>query len=153
MMSELILQRLSHDDKATQGELILDGEHLAYTLENRPPRVPGVKEPGRSRIPAGTYPLGLRDEGGFFNRYTERWNWHGPMVEIHLTGWKWVLFHVGNYHFNTDGCVLVGSDLGTHAEHGLSVWRSGAAYARTYPELLDIARQGGSLSVRDEVAS
>ncbi|MAC38201.1 MAG: hypothetical protein CMH93_01530 [Oceanicaulis sp.] len=150
-MPELVLQRLEHDDRATLGELMLDGRRLCYTLENRPPRQPGVKEPGDSRIPAGDWALGLREEGGFYNRHRARWPWHGPMVEILLPGWQWVLFHTGNYHTDTAGCVLTGESYGD-SDRGLAVWQSRVAYVRVYPELLDLARQGGRLIVRDEVA-
>lgn len=152
-MPDLILQRLKHDENATQGELILRGQHLCYTLENRPPRTPGVKEPGLSRIPAGVHRLGLRGVGKFYNRYTKRWAWHGPMVEILLPGWQYVLFHCGNYHDQTDGCVLVGSELGAHADKGLAVWASRPAYARAYPDLLGLARRGADFEVRDEAGA
>tara|TARA_R110002073_G_scaffold120601_1_gene262629 strand:- start:7036 stop:7512 length:477 start_codon:yes stop_codon:yes gene_type:complete len=151
VMPDLILQRLRHDDLATQGELMLDGVRLGYTLENRPPLEPGIKEPGRSRIPAGTWPLGLRYEGGFHQKYTARWPWHEAMVEIKLPGWQFVLFHVGNYHTDTAGCVLLGASLGRHETKGLAVWSSREAYARVYPALLACAEAGGALIVRDEV--
>ena len=74
------------------------------------------------------------------------------MVEILLPGWQWVLFHTGNYHTDTAGCVLVGESYGD-SDRGLAVWRSRRAYVRVYPELLALARQGGALDVRDEVAA
>lgn len=148
-MAELVLQRQRFDAHATLGELTLDGERLCYTLEDRPPRTPGVKEPGVSRIPAGTHPLGLRTEGGFHQRYTAKWDWHGPMVEILLDGWKWVLFHTGNYHTDSEGCVLVGESPGEH-EGALCVWKSTTAYTRIYPALLAHAQSGGTLILRDE---
>ena len=149
----LVLQRLEHDDHATLGELMLDGRRICCTLENRPPRVPGVKEKGLSRIPAGVHRLGLRSVGRFYDQYTKRWAWHGPMVEILLPGWTAVLFHLGNYYFETEGCVLPGSEPGRHAEHGLAVWRSGEAYARAYPDLLKLGRRSADFEVRDEVAA
>lgn len=149
-MNSLILKRLLHDDHATQGELWLNGERICYTLENRPPLEPGIKEPGRSRIPAGTWPLSLRYEGGFHQKYTARWPWHEAMVEIKLPGWQYVLFHIGNYHTDTAGCVLVGSSLGRHETKGLAVWASSDAYARVYPALLAFAADGGALTLVDE---
>jgi len=150
MPQTLVLQRIRHDDQATQGNLYLAGKRLCSTLENRPPKTPGVKEPGSSRIPEGRWQLRLRAEGGFYQRYTKRWAWHGAMVEIVLPGWKHVLFHVGNYAENTDGCVLVGKTLGEHEEEGLAVWASREAYEEVYPTLLSLASEGGFLEVRDE---
>lgn len=148
----LVLQRERQDANATQGSLLLDGQLLCRTLENRAPVRPGVKEPGQSRIPAGTWQLGLRCTGGFFNRYTARWDWHGPMVEVLLPGWKYVLFHVGNYHYNTDGCVLVGESFLRHPSAGLAVGQSRAAYERVYPQLRALAEAGAALTVKDEQA-
>ena len=147
----LVLQRLKHDDKATQGELYLDGALICRTLENRPPVVPGVKEPGESRIPAGRYPLRLRTEGGFFTRYTRKWAWHGAMAEIVIPGWQYVLFHIGNYHKDTAGCILVGESHGQSDQYGLAVWRSTAAYRRVYSALMGFGESRDILSVRDEL--
>lgn len=149
-MTRLVLQRLRYDDGATQGNLILDGHLLCRTLENRPPRIPGLKEPGKSRIPEGDWPLRTRAEGGFFQRYTKTWDWHGPMVEVVLPGWKYILFHVGNYNENTDGCILVGETHGSTRDRGYVVWNSSKAYARIYPKLLELAEKGVLLSIRDE---
>ena len=71
------------------------------------------------------------------------------MIEIDLPGWDAVLFHIGNYHTNTAGCVLLGSAAG-ESEHGLSVWRSTEAYMRAYPTLLSVAQSGGCLIVKNE---
>jgi hypothetical protein len=151
MASVLVLKRRRHDDRATQGELWLAGERICYTLENRPPLEPGIKEPGRSRIPAGVWPLSLRYEGGFHRRYTQKYAWHEAMIEIKLPGWQYVLFHIGNYHSDTAGCVLVGSTLGESETKGLAVWSSGDAYARVYPLLLGLAEAGAVLTVVDEL--
>jgi len=154
-MSDLLLRRLRHDDHATLGRLaVINNEggwtDIAWTLENRPPREPGVKEPGLSRIPAGTHALGLRGTGGFYNRYTERYDWHGPMVDILLPGWKYVLFHIGNYHRDTDGCILVGDSPGVEHDGTLAVWKSAMAYRRVYPALRTIAEAGGTIMIEDE---
>ena len=146
-MSNLELIRFETDDHATLGELVRDGVRLCYTLENRPPKVEGVKEPGKSRIPPGTYPLIARTIGGFHQRYTERWDWHGPMIEIQLEGWDAVLFHCGNTHHDTAGCVLLGESYGDTAA-GLTIFRSRAAYEAVYPVLTDAAMSGGRLVVR-----
>lgn len=148
-MTTLRLRRIEQDDHATLGDLFFGDKLIAYTLENRAPKVAGIKEPGKSRIPAGTYSLGLRQEGGFYNRYTKRWDWHGPMVEILLPGWQYVLIHCGNYHTDTDGCILVGESYGD-SDRGLAVWKSRTAYRDIYPSLLEHARHGGTITIEDE---
>ncbi|TGY87369.1 hypothetical protein E5163_14975 [Marinicauda algicola] len=146
---DLLLVRLRHDHAATLGELHFHGARLCYTLEDRPPKIPGVKEPGQSRIPAGRWPLRLRAEGGFHARYTARWDWHREMVEIVLPGWKYVLFHVGNTHEDTQGCILTGSAPAVF-DGALAVSRSAAAYEAVYPTLRERARAGGFLTILDE---
>lgn len=149
---DLILERLRHDAHATLGRLYLGGLFLCFTLENRPPRIPGVKEPGRSRIPAGRYPLTLRRVGNFHSDYQDRFPWHEAMVEIELPGWDAVLFHIGNYHRDTAGCVLVGERAGKDVEgdSALTVWGSAAAYEDVYPALYKHAKAGGFITVQDE---
>jgi hypothetical protein len=157
-MPDLLLQRREHDGHATLGRLHAPDNHggwrpIAWTLENRPPRQPGVKEAGKSRIPAGEHRLGLRAVGGFYERYTNRWpSWHGPMVEVLLPGWKYVLFHTGNYHRHTDGCILVGDDHGRDlsGDGALAVWKSRMAYQRIYPFLLTVGRAVGTIRIEDE---
>lgn len=150
---QLVLQRLRHDARATQGELMLGDERLCYMLENRPPRVAGVKEPGLSRIPAGVYPLRVRRHGRFYFDYKSRWRWFDGIAEILLPGWSDVLIHIGNYHKDTRGCPLTGTSLGEHAEFGLCVWGSSEAYARSYRDVIERAARGESIDIRDEVAA
>lgn len=153
-MADLILNRLQHDDFATVGALFLGDERLCFTLENRPPRIPGVKEPGKSRIPAGTHGLSLRGVGGFYTRYTNRWPWHREMVEIDVVdpdaSWRYVLFHVGNFARNTKGCVLLGETRGVSEDDQLMVGRSRVAYRKHYATLLEAAKSGARLIITDE---
>lgn len=149
---DIILERLKHDAHATLGRLYHGPFLLCYTLENRPPKIPGMKEPGRSRIPAGRYPLTLRRVGNFHSDYQDRFPWHEAMIEIELPGWDAVLFHIGNYHRDTAGCVLTGEQPGKDAEGdgSLTVWGSRAAYEDAYPKLLAHAKAGGTVTVQDE---
>ena len=54
---------------------------LAYTLEDEQR---DVKVYGETRIPAGTYKLKLREEGGFHNKYLARYgaDWHHGMIWV-----------------------------------------------------------------------
>lgn len=154
MGADIILERLRHDAHATLGRLYHGPLFLCFTLENRPPTVVGVKEPGLSRIPAGRYPLTIRREGRFHGRYKRRFPWHLGMIEIVLPGWEAVLVHIGNRHTDTAGCVLVGEQAGQdHGRDGaLAVWNSLAAYEAVYPALYAAAEAGGYITVQDEVS-
>ena len=146
---DIILTRTRADGLATLGTLY-DGVHfLAHTLElpdrNNTPRI--------SRIPAGRWPLRPRSWGGFYEDYVRRFSWHGPMVEIApVPGRSAILFHIGNFHRDTKGCVLVGETWGYDTAHdgALKVVGSVAAYERVYPALIDAAEAGRFVTVIDE---
>lgn len=149
-MTDLLLTRLESDGNATLGELhALPGPHfLCFTLE--PPW--RNNEPGRSCIPVGQWPLRLRGEGDFHARYTARWPaWHREMIEVVVPGRTFILFHTGNTHYHTDGCILVGEQKGYDTTEGadgaLAVWASRDAYREIYPVLHKIADEGGQLHV------
>ena len=148
-MTDLLLIRQKADGMATQGELHLMPApgFLCYTLE-LPWR---NNERGRSCIPVGKHPLRLRGEGGFYERYTERWDWHREMIEIKVPDRTFILFHVGNTHHQSDGCILVGEQKGYDTTEGadgaLAVWASRDAYRDTYPILHKCAANGAHLHV------
>jgi hypothetical protein len=109
---------------------------LLYKVKNKTKELIGLiiedekrkaKVPGKTRIEAGTYELRLRQEGGLYNKYKAKsgifskgminvvdvgapeGNW-----EIHESDgdkWEYVLFHNGVDHRDTDGCLLVGTQL------------------------------------------
>ena len=149
MSDDLILTRRKADGMATLGELHRDPgpSFLCWTLE--PPWKGNMK--GASCIPVGRWPMKLRSEGGYYADYTGKWDWHAEMVEIVVPDRKWILFHVGNFPENTDGCVLVGDGWGYGGADGaLAVWNSARAYKRIYPELREAAANGGYLEVINE---
>jgi len=134
---QLRLARYSTEPQSTLGVVtakIYPGRwsFLAYTLEdghNEP------KIPGRTRIPAGVYPLGLRREGGLHARYQSRFpEFHRGMIWIReIPGYEWVYFHIGNTHEDTEGCPLVGSSPASFLEREQRVVQSTHAYRRFYP--------------------
>lgn len=150
MSDDLILIRHKSDGMATQGELHRAPApgFLCYTLE-LPWR---NNERGRSCIPVGRWALSLRGEGGFHERYRKRWpEWHQEMVEVIVPDRKWILFHTGNTHHHTDGCILVGEQKGRDTtpdgDGALAVWGSRDAYQELYPILRECAANGGHLQI------
>ncbi len=149
MSADLLLIRQRADGMATQGELhrAPGPMFLCYTLE-LPWR---ANERGRSCIPTGRHKLKLRGEGGFWQRYTERWDWHAEMIEVEVEGRDFILFHTGNTHHHTDGCILVGEQKGRDTtpdgDGALAVWSSRDAYREVYPILRECAAEGGCLEV------
>ena len=108
---KLKVLRFSSQEDSTSGLLFLEGkkglEFLCYTLEDER-RVLKVK--GETRIPAGTYQISLRKEGGHHEKYKKKYGkMHKGMLHvIDVPNFKWILIHTGNTDEHTAGCLLVG---------------------------------------------
>jgi len=137
--------RFSSQTDSTSGLLFENnelGKHfLCYTLEDEA-RVLKVK--GETRVPAGTYKIELRKEGGFHEKYSKRYGgFHVGMLHIiNVPGFEYILIHTGNTDEHTSGCLLVGDsqENNTIIKDGF-VGKSGNAYKRIYPRIAkDIER-------------
>ncbi len=63
---------------------------------------------GKTCVPAGTYNVKLRNEGGMTKRYARRYKTHQGMIWLQdVPGFEWVYVHVGNDAKASDGCILV----------------------------------------------
>ena len=100
--------RISSGKDATSGLLFEVNQNkrtfLAYTLEDEQR---DVKVWGETRIPAGTYKLKLREEGGFHNRYLNKYGntFHKGMIHVQdVPGFEYILWHTGNTDEHTAGC-------------------------------------------------
>ena len=104
----LKLDRFGSGPAGTLGLLSISGRFECFTLED-PPK-DRVKIAGDTRIPAGTYRMTLRTEGGFHGRYRRRFgDMHNGMLWLRdVPEYKWVLIHLGNTKKHTRGCLLVG---------------------------------------------
>ena len=120
---------------------------LAYTLEDE---YRETKEKGETRIPAGTYKIKLRKEGGFHGRYTTKYgSMHKGMLHVQdVPGFDYILIHKGNTDEHTDGCLLVGNtqteNIGT--KDGF-IGASGDAYKRIYPPIAKVLEDGGDVEI------
>lgn len=145
MSYDLLLIRRKDDGKATVGDLhIAPGPMFqCYTLEN----TWADNKPGVSCIPPGKHKLRVREEGGFYSQYTERFDWHKGMVEVEVKGRTFILFHIGNTHEDTKGCILPGLTQYKHADGSIAVGKSTVAYRAIYSLILDAAMSSGHLHV------
>jgi hypothetical protein len=92
---ELKVQRQEYDDQSTRGEMLIDSQHFAWTLEPRKDQSQGKPY----AIPAGTYQV------------LTSWSQHFSMVipvVVNVPGFNGVEIHPGNYPVDTHGCCLVG---------------------------------------------
>ena len=135
---KLTLERFSTGPDSTLGLLFLDGAFQCFVCEDESRK---VKVPGKTRIPAGEYHIGVRIEGGFHAKYSQRFpDWHKGMLELlDVPGFQWVLIHVGNTHEDTAGCLLVGAGAQAYPEGGGHVLASVAGYKALYAKVSDAA--------------
>tara|TARA_R100001015_G_C4532333_1_gene98425 strand:- start:232 stop:693 length:462 start_codon:yes stop_codon:yes gene_type:complete len=135
---KLQVLRFSSESDSTNGLLfdVTDGvKFLAYTLEDEYRKHKKSKE---TRIPAGTYKIKLRNEGGFHQRYSKKYpSIHRGMLHIiDVPGFEYILIHVGNSDEHTAGCLLVGDTQENNQinKNGF-IGSSGNAYKRIYPAI------------------
>jgi hypothetical protein len=153
-MANFLLQRMEDSAKATTGVLYdAFGKRIAATLE----RAEGQNEPMVSRIPAGHYRLGLKTVGSskFDSQYTAMFgSSHKGMIEItSVPGREAILFHMGNWYYQSEGCVLVGARTDTDRT-GLMIppGESRLGYVPAYAALLAAVQAGDAwLDVKDIV--
>ena len=147
---KLEVLRISSQSDSTNGILFdtTNGrKFLAYTLEDE---YRETKEKGETRIPAGTYKIKLRKEGGFHGRYTTKYgSMHKGMLHVQdVPGFEYILIHTGNTDEHTDGCLLVGNtqteNIGT--KNGF-VGASVDAYKRIYPPIAKALEDGEEVEI------
>lgn len=148
---DLLLQRISTGEESTLGvmyridEVVGFGqirEFRCFTMEDQPNE---PKVPGETRIPAGRYRIGYREEGGMHNRYSKKFPWHTGMLWLRdVPGFTFVYIHYGNYEKDTDGCILTGDGCQSNVLEDGMVMASVTAYTRLAKEIyaaMDLAEE------------
>lgn len=142
---KLEVLRFSSGKDSTSGLLFdvsNDRQFLAYTLEDE---YRDNKVYSETRIPAGTYKIRLRTEGGFHAKYSKRFqDIHKGMLHIvDVPGFDYILIHCGNTDEHTAGCLLVGDTQNNNmVEEDGFIGRSTAAYKRIYVPIAEALEQG-----------
>lgn len=131
--------RYSDSKQSTQGLLFLNGRFFAHTLEDeyKEKKVKGV-----TRIPDGIYKLGLQlADTPLTLKYREKYpDFFKHHIEIlNVPNYSGIYIHPGSKHEHTDGCLLVGGNIGNNTvEEGLltnSVRDWTRLYRIVYPHL------------------
>jgi hypothetical protein len=144
--------RISSGKDSTSGMLFeVDNNRrtfLAYTLEDEQR---DVKVWGETRIPAGTYKLKLRKEGGFHTRYLAKYGdtFHKGMIWVQdVPGFEYILWHTGNTDEHTAGCLILGNTQTNNriAKDGF-IGSSVDAYKFVYPRVLAAIESGLDVEV------
>ena len=124
--------RVEDDDNETQLDFSLEDERRH------------TKDYGETCIPAGTYELKLRTEGGMHQRYSERFGArHKGMIWLqNVPDFQYVYVHIGNTDDDTKGCILPGEVPGIYPDGEFYVGRSTPAYWRLYEEIVPLLIAG-----------
>ena len=120
---------------------------LAYTLEDEQR---DEKVYGETRIPNGTYELGLRKIGGYHAKYSKRFsNIHVGMLHVlNVPGFEYILIHCGNTDEHTAGCLLVGdSQENNQITKDGFIGKSTQAYKRIYPRIAEAIECGEKVTI------
>lgn len=146
----ILVKRLFRTKKTTISSVLIDGKLQCFGLENtfNQPKILG-----KTRIPCGTYRVGLRTVGGKHRKYLKRFpTLHKGMLHIKdVPGFEHILIHIGNFHQDTDGCLLLGRSVAHRSETGYMVSDSKAAYKEFYAKVIAAARNGDlEIDVRDD---
>jgi len=149
---KLKVLRFSSQADSTSGLLFeetdLGDKFLCYTLEDE---YRDVKVKGETRVPAGTYKIELRKEGGFHGRYSRKYpSLHIGMLHItDVPGFEYILIHTGNTDEHTAGCLLVGDTQENNViiRDGF-VGKSNNAYKRIYPSIAKAIDKGEEVTIK-----
>ena len=159
---ELEVIRFSNGTDSTNGILLELNRHasspysegyrckrtfLAYTLEDEQR---DEKIYGETRIPNGTYELGLRKTGGYHAKYSKRFpDIHVGMLHVlNVPGFEYILIHCGNTDEHTAGCLLVGdSQENNQITKDGFIGKSTQAYRRIYPRIAEAIDCGEQVTI------
>ena len=162
---KLTVLRYSTNQESTLGCLLKQDEgsdkkdFLCYTIEDEHREEKVMHE---TRVPAGTYHVGLRNEGGHYNRYRQKYSdvhktdKHGMLCIYNADGWKivtenmsfqYVLVHVGNSDDHTSGCLLTGDAPNNNQIADGFVGSSAQAYKRIYPIIAERILAGEPVTI------
>lgn len=132
---------------STLGRLYVPGQDACFTLEDE---TRDEKVPGETAIPEGTYPVELREVGGFHARYSDRFpEIHKGMLWIRsVPGFEHILIHVGNGEDDTAGCILVGETPMVDDTGEFSILSSAHAYRRIYVPVADALLAGEDVTLK-----
>jgi len=127
-MVDFVLDRLYERGETTVGRFTLDDWSICWSIEDvhRDSKIEG-----RTRIPAGRYPLRKITAGRYYEAYKERWGHEYAIGVDDVPGFTNIRIHTGNSHDDTSGCILTGSELTL----GDTVSGSRTAYEKLYSKI------------------
>lgn len=136
---KITIERQVFDDASTISELLIDGAHECFVLEDKVREVLDEpveqwKVPHETAIPYGTYKLVIN--------HSQRFNRDLPLL-LDVPGFSGVRIHSGNTSQDTEGCLLVGRTKGDEF-----VGESRAAFGLLFPKLVAAIDAGDEITVQ-----
>ena len=149
-MIKLEILRVSSESDSSSG-LVFDitngKKFLCYSLEDE---YRNDKIMHETRVPAGTYQIKLRKEGGFNARYTKKYgDFHKGMLHVQdVPGFEYILIHTGNTDEHTSGCLIVGDSQENNQllKNGF-IGKSVQAYKRIYTPIAEALENGEEVTI------
>ena len=149
-MVKLEVLRVSSESDSSSG-LVFDitngRKFLCYSLEDE---YRNDKIMHETRVPAGTYQIKLRKEGGFNARYTKKYgSFHKGMLHVQdVPGFEYILIHTGNTDEHTSGCLIVGDSQENNqlVKNGF-IGKSVQAYKRIYTPIAEALEKGEEVTI------
>lgn len=135
---KITVRRLISKNKATTSLVFIDDDFECVSLEDA---FQNIKIYGSTRIPAGTYRIGVRAHGRFHSRYLKKFSFHKGMLEVlDVPNFTEILIHIGNSIKDTLGCLLIGRFF--YPETPDFIRQSTKAYTKFYKKVIDEAIAG-----------
>lgn len=136
---KITVERIKSDNDATLSVVWIDGTFECFGVEDE---FREEKVANETRIPAGTYNVGVRTVGGFNNRYTTKFpDFHKGMLQVlDVPDFEYILIHIGNTDDDTGGCLVVGENAYTSGVIKNS--SSTNAYKKLYKKVIEYALLG-----------
>ena len=130
------VHRLKSDNDTTFSTVYIDGRFQCFGLEDEHR---DEKVSGETRIPSGSYDIGVRTVGGFDAKYKTRFaDIHKGMLQVlDVPNFEYILIHIGNDDSDTAGCLLLGADM--YTSNRLHMGSSTIAYKEFYSKVIDAA--------------
>ena len=142
--TKIVVMRYNSDAESTQGLVVVNGKFFCYSLEDQ--RQEGAKVKGETRIPEGSYKLGIKAEytpltDSYAKRYPKFFKRHIQILDV--PGFENVYIHVGNDETHTDGCLLLGDTaVNDPKDYNGFQGSSRQAYERFYRQFYDRVKDG-----------
>lgn len=133
----IIVERYSSGKEDTLSNVYLDGVKECVAIEDEFRK---IKLSGETRIPDGRYKMSLRWSPKFSKEYNHEMLW-----VTNVPGFEYILLHWGNTDLDTDGCLIVGSVVGSLLVKGVkhrAVLNSRKAYLALYAKVAPLVKAG-----------